>query len=87
MSTIVLKPPQWGGVGDCLEIAQKAYTSGKQIVLSNTFKTRIGLQSLLHFAKLLKEPLTPLGLGFLALPEEKLNLERIGVVSFEPALK
>ncbi len=87
ISSIILKPPQWGGVGDCLEIAQRAHRQGKQIVLSNTFKTRVGLQSLLHFAKLLKEPIAPIGLGFLELPDEKPNLERIGVVSFEPAIK
>lgn len=86
VSAIILKPPQWGGVGDCLELAQKTHMQNKQLVLSNTFKTRIGVQSLFHFAKLLRKPLAPLGLGSLTLPEDHATMEKIGVVPFESML-
>ena len=87
VKTIVLKPPFWGGVGDCLEISQKADKMGKELVLSNTFNTCLGIQSLMDFAGLLKKPLAPFGLGKLEFPITLQPMERVGALSFEPALK
>lgn len=91
LKALVLKPSAWGSIGDCLELAQKAYQHKLQIVLSNAFRTKVGLSNILTFSGLLKRPLAPLGLGTLAFPDYHLDIdlntwERIGAVSLEPTL-
>ena len=92
LKALVLKPSVWGNIGDCLELAQIAYQKNKQIVLSNAFRTKVGLSNLLTFSGLLKRPLAPLGLGTLSFPDYHVDIdlktwERIGAVSLEPALR
>ena len=92
LKSIILKPCLWGSIGDCLELAQLTYQKNKQLVLSNPYKTLIGLKNLLSFAQLIKKPLQPIGLGMLNFPDFSVNInlnewERIGAVSPEPAIR
>lgn len=69
IATIVLKPTLFGSVGDCLKLAQTAKQTGKQIVLSSSYETGVGLTNLIKLAHLLPKPIAPLGIGTYQLPD------------------
>ncbi len=68
VSTFVIKPTLQGSVGDCLELAQKASQAGKQIVLSSSYESGVGLLNIIKFAHLLPK-ISPLGIDTYKAPD------------------
>ncbi|MCP5492756.1 MAG: hypothetical protein H7A40_06935 [Chlamydiales bacterium] len=68
VSTFVIKPTLQGSVGDCLEIAQMATRAGKNIVMSSSHESGVGLINIIKFAHLLPK-IHPLGIDTYKTPD------------------
>ena len=68
ISTFVIKPTLQGSVGDCLELAQMATRAGKNIVMSSSHESGVGLLNIIKFAQLLSK-IQPLGIDTYKTPD------------------
>jgi o-succinylbenzoate synthase len=76
---LILKPGLVGGIFRTMEIARKAQSAGKKVVISSLLECEVGLAALLHLAAAIPNDLPPCGLDtihvFESVPEDLFVVE------------